>query len=181
MIRSNEQITAHVRLSGGQQHTLTVPRPLRAWEAHTTPASTIKLIDRLLDDHTYDETVEILNAKGLTGGWGKPFSVPSLTQLCKHRGIASHPQRLRAAGMPTLHEIAAQLGVTAQTIKIWQRRGHITGRRIDGRREHLYHPGQTRPPDTRRRSQAPPVAARHHHRSPTTNGITTTTTPGGEV
>jgi Recombinase zinc beta ribbon domain/Recombinase len=35
LIRGSEQITAHVRLSGGPQHTLTVPRPLRAWEAHT--------------------------------------------------------------------------------------------------------------------------------------------------
>ena len=49
LIRSSEQITAHVRLSGGQQHTLEVPRPLRAWEQHTTPPSTITLIDELLD------------------------------------------------------------------------------------------------------------------------------------
>ena len=32
LIKTVEQITAHVRLSGGQQHTLSVPRPLRAWE-----------------------------------------------------------------------------------------------------------------------------------------------------
>jgi DNA invertase Pin-like site-specific DNA recombinase len=179
--KTGDQIAAHVRLSGGQQHTLQVPRPLRAWEAHTTPPSTIKLIDELLNDHTYDETVEILNDKGLTGGWGHPFTVVSLTQLCKHRGIASHHQRLRAAGMLTLDEIAGQLGVTAQTIKIWQRRGDITGQRIDGRRAHLYHPGQTRPPDARRRSQPLAVAARHHHRGPATESITTTTPPGGAV
>jgi hypothetical protein len=179
--KTGDQIAAHVRLSGGQQHTLQVPRPLRAWEAHTTPPSTIKLIDELLNDHTYDETVEILNDKGLTGGWGHPFTVVSLTQLCKHRGIASHHQRLRAAGMLTLDEIAGQLGVTAQTIKIWQRRGDITGQRIDGRRAHLYHPGQTRPPDARRRSQPLNVAARHHHRGPATESITTTTPPGGAV
>ena len=83
--------------------------------------------------------------------------------------------------MLTLDEIAAQLGVTAQTIKIWQRRGDITGRRIDGRRAHLYHPGQTRPPDARQRSTSHAVAARHHHRSPATEGITTTTSPGGAV
>ena len=87
--------------------------------------------------------------------------------------------------MLTLEEIAAQFGVTAETIKIWQRRGHITGRRIDGRRDHLYHPGQTRPPDGRRRNQPaarPTVAATRHHRpSPATDSITTTTTPGGAV
>ncbi len=182
LIRGSEQITAHVRLSGGQQHTLNVPRPLRAWEAHTTPATTIALIDELLNEHTYDQTVEILNQRGLTGGWGHPFTVVSLTQLCRNRGIPSHQQRLRAAGMLTLEQIAEQLGVSTQTIKVWQRRGDITGRRIDARREHLYHPGQTRPPDGRQRQRAHAVpAAGHHHPSPLAEGTTTTNSPGGAV
>jgi DNA invertase Pin-like site-specific DNA recombinase len=182
LIRGSEQITAHVRLSGGQQHTLQVPRPLRAWEAHTTPASTIRLIDELLDEHTYDQTVEILNQRGLRGGWGKPFTVPSLTQLCRNRGIPSHHERLRAAGMLTLEEIAEQLGVSTQTLKVWQRRGHITGRRIDGRRAHLYHPGQNRPPDGRQRPPRDTVTATHHHPpSPTAKSKTSTITPGGAV
>ena len=185
LIRTGEQITAHVRLTGGQPYTLTVPRPLRAWEAHTTAPSTIALIDQLLDEHTYDEAVKILNQRGLTGGWGHPFTVVSLTQLCRNHGIRSHHKRLRAAGMMTLDEIAQQFGVTTQTIKIWQRRGHITGRRIDSRRAHLYHPGQTRPPDGRRRHQHPAsqavTADRHHHPGPAGKSITTTTPPGGAV
>jgi DNA invertase Pin-like site-specific DNA recombinase len=182
LIDASEQITAHVRLSGGQHHTLKLPRPLRAWEQHTTPASTIELIEQLLDECTYDETVTILNQRGLTGGWGKPFTVTSLTQLCKNRGIPSHHDRLRAQGLLTLDEIARQLGVSAQTIKVWQRRGQITGQRIDGRRAHLYHPGQTRPTDRHRRaSRDIPGATRHHRPSPVAEGITTTTTPGGAV
>jgi DNA invertase Pin-like site-specific DNA recombinase len=185
LLKDTEHITAHVRLSGGQQHTLTVPRPLRAWEGHTTLASTIELIDQLLEDHPYDEAVEILNAKGLTGGWGKPFTVMSLTQLCRNRGIPSHHERLRAAGMLTLEEIAQQLGVTTQTIKVWQRRGHISGRRIDGRRAFVYHPGQTRPTDGRRRHHDAPGQAvadsRHHPHGPGAAGNTTTNTPGGAV
>jgi excisionase family DNA binding protein len=181
LLKGAEQITAHVRLSGGQQHTLQVPRPLRAWEAHTTPPTTITLIDHLLDEHTYDEAVEILNSKGLTGGWGKPFTVASLTQLCRNRGIPSHHDRLRAQGMLTLDEIAQQLGVTTGTIKRWQHQGHITGRRIDGRRAHLYHHGQDRPPDRRRRSQGDIAATRHHHPGLVTEGITTTNSPGGAV
>jgi DNA invertase Pin-like site-specific DNA recombinase len=185
LIDTGEEITARVRLSGGQQHTLQLPRPLRAWEQHTTPPSTIALIDQLLDDHTYDQTVQILNQRGLTGGWGKPFTVPSLTQLCRLRGISSHQQRLRAQGMLTLEEIATQLGVTTGTIKRWQHRGHITGRRIDGRRAHLYHPDQSRPADRRRRpkpAHSNTIATTRHHRpSPLANSITTTTTPRGAV
>ena len=174
LIRTSEQITAHVRLPGGTQHTLTVPRPLRAWEAHTTPPATIALIDELLAEHTYDETVTILNQRGLTGGWGKPFTVASLTQLCRNRGILPLHQRLRAAGMLTLDEIADQFAVTPATIKTWQRRGDLTGRRIDGRREHLYHSDQTRPPDRRRR-------ARHHSTGPARADINHANSPGGAV
>jgi len=185
LIKTGEQITAHVRLSGGQLHTLTVPRPLRAWEQHTTAPSTIALIDQLLAEHTYDETVNILNQRGLTGGWGHPFTVVSLTQLCRNRGIPSHHDRLRARGMLTLEEIAAQFGVRTQTVKIWQRRGHITGRRIDARRAHLYHPGQTRPRDGRERQPAQPAqavpAARHDQPALAAEGTTTTNTPGGAV
>jgi len=182
LIKTDEHITARVRLSGGQLHTLTVPRPLRAWEAHTTPASTIALIDGLLAERTYDETVEILNQRELTGGWGKPFTVVSLTQLCRNRGIPSHHQRLQAAGMLTLEQTAEQFGVSTQTIKTWQRQGHITGRRIDGRRAHLYHPGQTRPPDGRQRHREPAVpGAGHHQPGLAPEDKTTTNSPGGAV
>ena len=182
LIKTGEQITAHVRLSGGQLHTLTVPRPLRAWEAHTTAPATIKLIDELLAEHTYDETVTILNEQGLTGGWGHPFTVVSLTQLCRNRGIPSHHQRLRAAGMLTLDEIAREFGVTTATIKKWQHEGHISGRRIDGRRAHLYHPGQSHPPDGRRRPRAQSVPATAHDRPGLgADDITTTNSPGGAV
>jgi hypothetical protein len=182
LIKHAEQITAHVRLSGGQLHSLTVPRPLRAWEAHTTPPATIALIDQLLADHTYDEAVKVLNERGLTGGWGHPFTVTSLTQLCRNRNIPDLRQRLRDQGMLTLEEISAQFGVSTQTVKTWQHRGHITGRRIDERRAHLYHPGQSRPPDGRRRHDAQAVpGARHPHVDPIAQDITATTSPGGAV
>ena len=154
-------------------------------EAHTTPESAIALIDELLANHTYDETVKILNDKGLTG-WGKPFSVVSLTQLCRNRGIPDLRQRLLHQGMLTLEEIAEQFAVTTGTIKTWQHRGHITGRRIDGRRAYLYHARQiyharqSRPPDGRPRPPAQAVATTHHHRPDLTpNCITTTNLPGG--
>ncbi len=46
--------------------------------------------------------------------------------------------------------------------------------------QHLYHPGQNRPPDGRRRGPRDTVAATRHHRpGPGPEGITTTTPPGG--
>jgi DNA invertase Pin-like site-specific DNA recombinase len=112
--RSSDHITAHVRLPGGQQHTLTIPRPLTASEQHTTPAATVALIDELMADHTFDEVVAILNERKILGGWGKPFTVPSLTALCRARNIPSLRDRLRTAGMLTVNEIANDLGTPLQ-------------------------------------------------------------------
>jgi pimeloyl-ACP methyl ester carboxylesterase len=133
LLRTDEDIRVDIRLPGGQLHQLTVPRPRTAGEQHTTPATTIALIEELMDEHTVDEAVTILNSRGLTGGWGKPFSVSSLQALCRLRGIPSLRDRLRAAGMLTLAELADELGVTTATVKNWHRLGLITGRRVDYR------------------------------------------------
>jgi DNA invertase Pin-like site-specific DNA recombinase len=145
LVNHGEHITVHVRLTGGVCHSLEVPRAPRAWEAHTTPAETLALIDELLDEHPHDEVVQILNQRGITGGWGKPYNVASLQALCRLRGIPDHRQRLRTDGMLSADEMAANFHVTKQTINIWRRKGQLTGRRIDGRREFLYHPDQPRP------------------------------------
>ncbi len=159
--RASEHITAHVRLPGGQQHTLTVPRPLTAYEQHTTPAATLALIDELMAEHTYDEAVTILTERNIRSGWGKAFTVASLRALCRARSIPGLRDRLQAAGMLTLAQLAADLGAAPATIKIWRRAGLITGRRVDGRREYLYHPGQNCPPGNPRRD-----ATLHRYRKP---------------
>jgi hypothetical protein len=146
LIRGSEHITAHIRLPGGQQHTLTVPRPLTAYEQHPTPTATVVLIEELMVDRTYDQAVAALHERKILNGWGKPYTVPSLTALCRSRNIPSLRDRLRATGMLIVAEIAHDLNVTPATIKNWQHRGFITGRRVDGRREYLYHPGQHRTP-----------------------------------
>ncbi len=72
--RTTSTITAHIRLAGGQHHTLTLPVPKRAWELRQTPASTIAEIDRLLDQHTCAEIAATLRDRGLANGEGRPFS-----------------------------------------------------------------------------------------------------------
>jgi DNA-binding transcriptional MerR regulator len=139
-----------VRFTGGQHHTLTLPRPLTATEQHTTATVTVELIDQLLDDHPFGEIATILNGRGITGGWGRAFTVHNLAALCHARGLSTHASRLRASGMLTASEIAADLNVTPQTIGKWYRRGLITGRRTDGRGGCLFHPGQHRPEPARR-------------------------------
>jgi len=145
LLKDGDAITAHVRLPGGQHRTLTVPRPLTAWEAHTTPEATVALISGLLDEHPFDQIAVILGERGITGGWGRPCTAHSLAAVCRDRGIPDHGTRLRAAGYLTATETAARLGVTVPTITKWQRAGLLHGRRIDGRGTCLFPPGQPRP------------------------------------
>ena len=157
---SDGAIRCQVRFTGGQHHTLTLPRPLTATEQHTTSPATVELIGQLLDDHPFDEIAAILNSRGITGGWGRAFTVPNLAALCRARGLGTHASRLLAAGMLTAGEIAADFKVTPQTIGKWHRRGLITARRTDGRGECLFHPGQHRP------GPAEQTAARQARRHP---------------
>jgi len=154
-------ICCQVRFTGGQHHTLTLPRPLTAAEQHTTAPATVELIDQLLNDHPFDEISQILNGRGITGGWGREFTVQNLAALCHARGLATHASRLRASGMLTAGEIAADLEVTPQTIGKWHRRGLITGRRTDGRGECLFHPGQHRPDPAGQTAARRPAGTRH--------------------
>ena len=150
-----------VRFTGGQHHTLTLPRPLTATEQHTTAHATVELIDQLLNDHPFDQISEILNGRGITGGWGRAFTVQNLAALCRARGLSTHASRLLAAGMLTAGEIAADFKVTPQTIGKWHRRGLITARRTDGRGECLFHPGQHPPGPADKTAARRPEGTRH--------------------
>jgi DNA invertase Pin-like site-specific DNA recombinase len=145
LIRTSDGITVHVRLRGGQDHTLTLPLPLNAFQQRQTPQATIDLIDHLLDEHTYREITQILNQRGLTSGTGKTFTVDRVRAHCACYRLRSHHQRLRQAGLLTLDQIADQLHAHPSSIKRWYRLGLITGHLADDRGTCLYHPGQTRP------------------------------------
>jgi DNA invertase Pin-like site-specific DNA recombinase len=73
--RTTRTITAHIRLPGGQHHTLTTPVPPTAAQIRKTPAEAVAAIDELLDAHTHTQIAVILNDRGLTSCEGRPFHV----------------------------------------------------------------------------------------------------------
>ena len=127
---------------------MTLPRPLTAWELHTTTDDTMKLADQLLDEHPYHKAAALLNERGRRTGWDKPFTATRLRALCHARNIPSHHQRLRDKGWLTIDEIAETFSVATQTIKRWNSNGLLTSRRTDGRGTLLFDPHQTRPTET---------------------------------
>ena len=172
-------ITAHIRCRGGRTETLSIPIPLNAWQRRQTDASVVAEIDRLLDKHTDGQVAEILCERGLTTGAGEPFTSRSVKWARRAAGLKSLRERLRAKGMLTTDEMAAQLGVGPYTVKARLRQGVVVGRQTNDRGAWLFEP-----PDARllaastRRVAVPP---RRLSTVSTVSTVSTATTAGGAV
>ncbi|MCE7003289.1 recombinase family protein [Kibdelosporangium philippinense] len=161
-----DNITVHIRLRGGQDHTLTLPLPLASWQIRQTPTEVVSAIDTLLEEHTDSEIAAILTSKGMVSGTGQPLHARLIRQIGKAYQLRSHTQRLREEGLLTLNDIARHLGVGLSTVKTWRNAGLLTGRRANDKNEYLY---QLPSPDLARPRRGRPP------RKPSPAGKTTTT------
>jgi DNA invertase Pin-like site-specific DNA recombinase len=162
-------INLHVRFRGGQTTNLTIPIPPMAWQTRQTDPDTLAALDRFLDDHTDAETAEALNAAGHRSGEGREVTASIVLHLRRSNGLTSRHQRLRAAGMLTADELAAQLEVHPVTITKWARAGLLDSHKANDRNQRLYPPigpNDARPVkqqgkrlDTRERAQPTPGGA----------------------
>jgi DNA invertase Pin-like site-specific DNA recombinase len=158
--RTTDNITAHARLRGGQNHTLTLPMPKTGPEARRTPPQIIAAIDELLDRHTSGEIAAILNSRGTVSGTGEAFQRLIVDHIIRAYRLRSRRQRLRATGMLTLAETATAHGVANNTIKAWRRAGIVTATRYNDKGEFLYHPPDPAHPPDRPKIGRPPRTAR---------------------
>ena len=113
--RTRDTITAHVRLTGGQHHTLTLPVPKNAAELRRTDPDIVTEIDRLLDHHTHAEIADILNRQGRTSGEHRPFHALIIRNIRDTYQLRPREDRLRDQGLIPLHEIATLLAVSTST------------------------------------------------------------------
>ena len=143
------QVTAHVRFRGGATTTLTLPRPLTAWELRATSAEARQQMNKLLDEYTDTQVAAILNERGLRTGAGGTFDAVSVQWVRFSAGLTSLKQRLLAAGMLTGKQIAAQLGVRRTTIGRWRREGRLEARICNEMGQWLYAPPEARLSDGR--------------------------------
>jgi hypothetical protein len=80
-LNRDQQITARVRLKGGQTHTLTLPPPPTIDQLRRTPPELINTIDQLLDDHTETQIARILNQQDHRSFDGKQFTATIVHRL----------------------------------------------------------------------------------------------------
>ena len=144
--KTADTITCHVRLSGGQNHTLTLPTLKPAWLLRKTPPQVVAAVDDLLGHHTHTEIADILNNRGLTSGEGRPFHKLIVARIVRNYQLASREQRLSEAGLLTLTEMATALGVSTGTVKAWRDAGLVSGHRYNDHGQMLYHRPGPNPP-----------------------------------
>jgi len=141
----------HVRFRGGKTTTLTTVNPKASWEKVKTPPQIVSLVDRLLDEHVYDEIADTLNARGLRPGgaaWpgkgGTRFTAVRVRYLVHTYGLRPRFDRLRARGLLTKKELAARLGIHESTLTSWAKHGMIKAHAYNGH-AWLYEEPTTRP------------------------------------
>jgi DNA invertase Pin-like site-specific DNA recombinase len=174
LLKTDHHIAVHVRLRGGQHHSLTLPLPQPGWQQRQTPPDVVTTIDELLDHHTHTEIADILNTRGLTSGEGRPFHRLIVRNIRDDHHLRSRHQRLRDAGMLTLTEIAERLHVHPGTVKTWHHAGLITGHPYNDKGECLYQPPGPNPP-------TPMQGRKLTYRRPAQTQEDHATTPGGAV
>lgn len=133
-----DMIVLQIRFKGGAARTLSLPVPPNAWQQRVTSAEVVRDIDRLLADHTDGQIAAILNERGLRSGEGKRFSRTIVARIRRDYRLMPRYDRLRAAGMLTVQEMATVLGVTPDCVKIWNRHGLLHSYPYNDRNECLY-------------------------------------------
>jgi DNA invertase Pin-like site-specific DNA recombinase len=145
-LNKTDNIQLHVRLRGGQTHSLTIPTPLNSWQARQTPPDTLTLLDKLLDAHTDADTATQLNQAGHRTGMAKQFTRQIVVHIRRAHDIPSHADRLRARGLLTADEIAERLDVHASTIKAWRAAGLLTSHKANDKNQRLFDPPEAGDP-----------------------------------
>jgi len=143
------QVTAHVRFRGGATTTLTLPRPLTAWELRATSAETRDHMNALLNEYTDAQVAALLNERGLRTGAGDTFEPANVQWVRFSAKLKSFKERLLEAGMLTSKKVSAKLGISRTTIGRLRREGQLKARLCNDHGEWLYWLSEPSPSSTR--------------------------------
>jgi DNA invertase Pin-like site-specific DNA recombinase len=120
-----EQITAHVRLTGGSTRTLVLARPQPIAQIRKFKPELVAEIDALLDHHCDREIAEILNSRGRRTWEGKPFNLKKIAFIRFAYKLPSRFERLRRRGLLTTREVAERFKIGQTAVYDWARQGLI--------------------------------------------------------
>ena len=151
-LHKGDMLTVQVRFRGGANKTLELQRPLHAGKLRQTPKDVVDEVDRLLDNHTDGEIAARLNDRAIRSGEGRLFRRLMVRRIRESHGLKNRYDRLRAAGMLTIDEIARELGVSTQTVKTWRCAALLPAHRYNDKNQFLFEPpGDDAPVKNRRK------------------------------
>ncbi len=136
--RSDMEIELYIRFKGGAMHQMAVPVPLNAGQARKTKPEIIEEIDKLMDHFTDKQIVENLNLRGIKPSMGQTFTPRIIGLLRRDNNLKSRYDRLREKGLLTVDEMAKELKVSTDTVKIWRRYGLLRGYAYNDKNERLF-------------------------------------------
>jgi len=145
-LTKGDEIVVGVRFRGGATRSLTLPLAQNAWQLRQTSPQVVAEVDALLDEHTEAQIADILNRRGRVSGEGRRFQSRMVKWLRRKYGLKTRYQRLREAGLLTLAETASLLGVSANTVKTWRRRGLLRAHAYNEKNQCLFEDPGDDPP-----------------------------------
>ena len=145
-LTKDKEVGVQIRFKGGAVRSLTLTRPKNAWQLRQTSHRVVEEIDRLLDHYTDGQVAEKLNALGMRSGKGSQFHGKIVSGLRRRYGLKSRHDRLREAGFLTQEEIARDLGICEERVRVWRNDGRLRGYAYNDKNECLYEPIGENPP-----------------------------------
>ena len=135
-----EQITAHIRFKGGATKKATVSFLPKFLETFRTKTAVVQEIDRLLENHTYEEIAAILNESGFTTGTRQSFTRKRVYSIFRKYKLKDRFTSLRETGLLTAKELAEQWDVLPETVKEWRRQGilNLDAHKVNDNNVYLY-------------------------------------------
>lgn len=135
-----DRISIQVRFRGGRTSSLEIDKPKPIALIRKTPPEVVGKVDELLDSCTDEEVAERLNALGHKNWRSEPFTLKKVLAIRNAYQLKSRFERLRARGMLSANELAAQLGVCPTTIYHWGHEGLLHEHRYGNEHRCLYEP-----------------------------------------
>jgi hypothetical protein len=147
MERLDKDVDLCIRFKGGATHRMTVQVPLIVWQARKTKPEIIEEIDKLMDHFTDKEIADNLNLRGFKPAKGPKFHTRIIGMLRRNNNLKSRYDRLREKGLLTVDEMAKELKVSKDTVKIWRRYGLLRSYKYNDMGWRLFEPvtEETRP------------------------------------
>ena len=140
----DRQIHVHVRFKGGKTQSLRLSLSPNASQRYKTKPQVVEQIDHLLNEFTYSQIADKLNARGWQSGTHKPFTRAIVKHLRRLYGLKTRSDRLKEKGLLSKQQVADLIGCHPRRVHSFKQQGLLRAIRIHEKGQYLYYrPNQT--------------------------------------